>query len=79
MSNAVVVKVISASVRKVFAAQKFEAIIAGLVKHADDVQITPSMVSMTMASAIAAMGGTATPQSLANGLLLYICAHAYGQ
>ena len=68
MSNtAVVVKVISASVRKVFAAQKFESIIAGLVRHADDVQITPSMVSMTKAAAIAAMGGKATPQSFVNG------------
>ena len=80
MSNtAVVVKVISASVRKVFAAQKFESIIAGLVRHADDVQITPSMVSMTKAAAIAAMGGKATPQSFVNGLLFAISAHAYGQ
>ncbi len=79
MSNTVVVKVISASVRKVFAAQKFEAIIAGLVKHDDQTQITPSMVSMTKAAAIAAMGGKATPQSFVNGLLFAISAHAYGQ
>ena len=79
MSNTVVVKVISASVRKVFAAQKFEAMISGLVRHADDVQITPSMVSMTKAAAIAAMGGKATPQSFVNGLLFAISAHAYGQ
>ena len=79
MSNTVVVKVISASVRKVFAAQKFEAIIAGLVKHEDETQITPSMVSMTKAAAVAAMGGKATPQSFVNGLLFAISAHAYGQ
>ena len=79
MSNAVAVKVISASVRKVFAAQKFEAIIAGLVKHEDQTQVTPSMVSMTKAAAIAAMGGKATPQSFINGLLFAISAHAYGQ
>ena len=79
MSNTVVVKVISASVRKVFAAQKFEAIIAGLVKHDDQTQVTPSMVSMTKAAANAAMGGKATPQSFVNGLLFNISAHAYGQ
>ena len=79
MSNTVVVKVISASVRKVFAAQKFDAMISGLIRHADDVQITPSMVSMTKAGAIAAMGGKASPQSFINGLLFAISAHAYGQ
>lgn len=79
MSNAVVVKVISASVRKVFAAQKFESIIAGLIKHEDQTQITPSMVSMTKAGAVAAMGGKASPQSFINGLLFAISAHAYGQ
>ena len=79
MSNAVVVKVISASVRKVFAAQKFEAMISGLVKYEDGVQVTPSMISMTKAGAGASMGAKATPQSFINGLLFAISAHAYGQ
>lgn len=79
MSNAVVVKVISASVRKVFAAQKFEAMISGLVKYDDETQVTPSMISMTKAGAGASMGAKATPQSFINGLLFAISAHAYGQ
>lgn len=77
--------VVSASVhmpaaqRKVFVAQNFAGMLAGMLPHADNEPAIPSMVKMNKASAASALGGKATPVSFVTGLLFVTAAYANGQ
>ena len=71
---------IPAITRKAFKAANLAAIVSGkLATFPADAQVKPSDVRMDKASMQAALGGKASPQSFANGLIFAVTAHAWGQ
>lgn len=79
--SVVVVKPVylSGPVRKVFAAQKFAAIVAGMLPFADSETVAPSMVKMNKATAATSLGGKASPVAFVTGLMFITTAYAHGQ
>lgn len=68
-----------AKTNKAFKGLTIESFIGGIYPYADEERATPSLVKMTRHASIAALGGEASPQSLINGMLYVVSAHAFGQ
>ena len=81
MNNVVIQKpaTLPAKTGKAFKGLTIESFIGGIYPYADEERATPSLVKMTRHASIAALGGEASPQSLINGMLYVVSAHAFGQ
>lgn len=80
MSNIITAPFIAKPLKASLTAAKFETIVNGkLAAFADTDRITPRQIAMDKASALAAMGGKASPVSFVNGLMFLSTAFAYGQ
>lgn len=79
MSNTTKPVFITSAVRKSFDAVQFDSIVSGLLPYNNTEAVKPSMLRQNKDSAIAAMGGKATPVSFVSGLLFLTAAVAWGQ
>lgn len=82
MENTMVINkpaTLPAKTGKAFKGLTVESFIQGVYPYEADERATPSLVKMTRHASIAALGGEASPQSLINGMLYVVSAHAFGQ